>query len=137
MRDNLGFIRDFARKGRFTTGEGNAPFTSSEPFDEDEIDEGRGLAILAYVPFFCFIPYIQGKNTNRFAFEHGKQGVLLFLLEVIVLLCALFWKAALFLAAVVAIVGIVYAIQGRFLKIPWIGSFAEELGDFRSDNEER
>jgi len=135
LRNNIGFIRDFARKSRFGK-EGGTLFASCESFDRDEIEEGRGLALLAYVPFFCFIPFIQGRSANRFAYEHGKQGVLLFIFEIIALLGAFFWKAALFLAAVVAIVGMVYVIDGKLWRIPWIGPLAEKLDNSPTDEEE-
>lgn len=126
MKKNIGFIRDFNRQSRFVC-EDDSLFTSTEPLDMDDVEEGRALALLAYIPFFCFIPYIQGKKANSFAYEHGKQGVLLFFFEIIALLGALFWKVALFLAAVVAIVGIIYVMRGRLWKIPWIGSLSEKL----------
>ncbi|MCK5833394.1 hypothetical protein KAH81_06965 [bacterium] len=126
MKDNIGFIKDFARKGRFI-GEGDSFYSASEPIEMDEIDEGRGLALLAYIPFLCFIPYIKGKNTNRFAYEHGKQGIILFLFEIVAILGALFWKVALFLAAIVALAGVIYVIQGKLWKIPWIGPLGEKI----------
>jgi len=129
---NLGFISDFARKARFSDSE-EIPFGDTINFDPEEIEEGRALAVLAYVPFLCFIPFIQGKDNNRFAYEHGKQGVLLFLFEIAILLGALFWKAALFIASVVAIVGIIYVIQGRFWKIPWLGGLAEKIDSTKSN----
>ncbi len=100
---------------------------SEEVFDADEVDEGRAMALLAYVPILCFIPLIQGKKANKFAYQHGKQGVVLFLFEIIALMGALFWKVALFLAAVVAIVGIIFVIQGKAWKIPWIGPLGDKL----------
>jgi len=133
LKDNLGSIRDFARKGKFF-GEGDTLSASSVPLDADDVEEGRGLAILAYVPFLCFIPLIQGKKTNRFAYEHGKQGVVLFFFEIIALLGALFWKVALFLAAVVAIAGIVFVIRGKVWSIPWIGPLADKLDFPEEDN---
>ncbi len=120
-RDTFGFLKDFISSGKST----QEPL--SEDLTPDEIEEGKGLAILAYIPVLCFIPFLQGKKGNRFAYEHGKQGVVLFLFEVVALLGALFWKAALFLASVAALVGIIYVLQGRNWKIPIIGDLADRI----------
>ena len=120
-QDTFGFLRDFVSGGK---GEQQP---RSEELTPDEIEEGKGLAILAYIPVLCFIPFLQGKKGNRFAYEHGKQGVILFLFEVVALLGALFWKAALFLASVAALVGIIYVLQGRTWKVPVLGDFADKI----------
>ena len=47
-----------------------------------EIEEGKAGAILGYIPFLCFIPLIMMKD-NKFAVKHGKQGLLLLLIELL------------------------------------------------------
>jgi len=125
INDTFGFIRDFVSPGRHAH-DAEIPFDAAS-FDEGEIEEGKSYAILAYIPVLCFIPFLQGRNVNRFAYEHGKQGVLLFLFEVVALIGALFWKAALFLAAIAALIGIIYVLQGKTWRIPFIGDFADKL----------
>ena len=120
-QDTFGFLKDFISTGK------SSREPELETLTPDEIEEGKGLAILAYIPVLCFIPFLQGKKGNRFAYEHGKQGVLLFLFEVVALLGALFWKAALFLASVAALVGIIYVLQGKMWKVPVIGDFADKI----------
>lgn len=101
----------------------------SEP---EEIEEGKVAAVLAYVPALCFIPLLRKKH-NRFAVEHGRQGLLLFIVEIIALVFLIpiisrsFWIIVLILCLIAALVGIVFAIQGRFWKIPLIGEWAEKL----------
>ncbi len=120
-KNTLGFLKDFVSSSK-TPGKPSDVHISS-----DEIEEGKALAILAYVPVLCFVPFIQGKGTNRFAYEHGKQGVILFLFEIVALLGAFFWKAALFIAAVAALVGIIYVLQGKRWKLPVIGDLADKI----------
>jgi len=120
-KDTLGFLKDFVSSKK------NTGKTSDVHISSDEIEEGKALAILAYVPVLCFVPFIQGKGTNRFAYEHGKQGVILFLFEIVALLGAFFWKAALFIAAVAALVGIIYVLQGKRWKLPVIGDLADKI----------
>ncbi len=121
-KDAFGFLRDFASPRRGCGGSSVPP-----QIDAEEIEEGKSMAVLAYIPVLCFVPFIQGRESNRFAYEHGKQGVLLFLFEVVALLGALFWKAALFLAAVASVVGIVFVLQGKLWKVPFIGELSERL----------
>jgi len=97
-----------------------------------EIEEGKAAAILAYVPFMCFVPLVKMKH-NRFAIQHGKQGLVLFLIEIIALIFLLpkisdlFWGFVIIASLTVAVTGILYAVQGRSCKIPFIGDLADKL----------
>lgn len=115
----LGYLRDFASRGAYESA-------TPHDFEHDEIEDGKPMAVLSYVPFLCFFAYLHGRN-NRFTREHAKQGIVLFIAEVIAVIGALFWKAALFLASVAAVAGIVYALQGKLWKIPLIGVIADKL----------
>lgn len=127
IRETIGYIRDFVRSERFGEGESIPIGGAEESFSDGDVEEGRALAILAYIPFLCFIPFVHGRKGNRFVYEHGKQGVLLFLFEIVVLISVLFWKVALFLASVAALMGIVYVLQGRGFKVPFIGELASRF----------
>ncbi len=131
-KDSFGFIKDFV-SGRKSHSK-NIPF-DSHTLDDDEVEEGKSLAVLAYIPILCFVPFLQGRGTNKYAYEHGKQGVLLFLFEVVALIGAFFWKAALLIAAIASLVGIIYVLQGRVWKIPFIGDLADRLDSPSSDEE--
>ena len=111
--------------------------TEAEPQAEavdpvQEIEEGKAAAILAYVPFMCFVPLIKMKQ-NRFALQHGKQGLILFLIEIIALIFLLpkisdlFWGFVIIASLAVAVTGILYAVQGREWKIPFVGDLADKL----------
>lgn len=99
---------------------------------EAMVEEGKAAAILAYIPFLCFVPLIKMRD-NPFALRHGKQGLLLFLAEAIAVfftfdaISDLFWGMVLLLSACVAIVGIVYSVQGKEFTIPYVGKLAEKL----------
>ncbi len=102
-------------------------YAESAPFTEDEIEDGKTLAVLAYIPFLCFIPFVKAKGKNEFAYHHGKQGLLLFLFEVIIVLVMLSWKVAILLASVAALAGMIYALMGKIWKVPYIGDLADRL----------
>lgn len=112
-----------------------APSETSDEFGGDEqtmIEEGKAAAILGYIPFLCFIPLIKMRD-NPFALHHGKQGLLLLLIEVIAVffmfdvISDLFWSMVLIVAAGVAVVGILYSIQGKEFTIPFLGALADKL----------
>ena len=51
-------------------------------FTKKEVDDGKVMAILAYIGILALIPYLAEKN-NKFVICHAKIGMNLFLLEVI------------------------------------------------------
>lgn len=113
------------------------PKDSSEKTQKDQeeqkmIEEGKTAAIFGYIPFLCFIPLIKMKD-NPFALKHGKQGLILFLIEIIAVvfllpkISDLFWTAVLILCLVFVLLGILYVLQGKTWKIPYIGDLAEKL----------
>jgi uncharacterized membrane protein len=110
-------------------------FPSEEQEKKDEqkmIEEGKAAAILGYIPFMCFVPLIKMKD-NPFAVKHGKQGLLLFVIEILAVLFLLpkisdfFWSAVIILCAIFALVGILNAVQGKSFKIPYIGDLGEKI----------
>ncbi|MBN2542873.1 hypothetical protein JXI42_08380 [bacterium] len=96
-------------------------------FTKEEVNEGKALAAIAYIPFLCFVSYLIGKDTNRFVYEHAKIGILLFFAEVLVLICVLVWPAAFIILGIIAIVGIIFAALGNYWKVPLLGDLAEKL----------
>lgn len=106
---------------------------SDSPISPEEmIEEGKPAAILAYVPFMCFVPLIKMRH-NPFALHHGKQGLLIFLLEIIALVFLIpkisdfFWAFVIILCIGLAVAGVLYSVQGREWKIPFIGDLADKL----------
>jgi len=105
---------------------------NSDQSQEKMIQEGKAAAILGYIPFMCFVPLIKMRD-NPFALKHGKQGLILFALEIIAIIflfpkiSQLFWGMILILCLVSTAAGIVYASQGRDWKIPFIGELWDKL----------
>jgi fumarate reductase subunit D len=94
-------------------------------------EEGRMAAIMAYIPVLCFIPLLNMKE-NKEAHFHARQGVLLFLIELLALIFLIdgisrfFFKALLILAVALSVVGIYFAIQGKSYKLPIIGDLVDK-----------
>ncbi len=98
---------------------------------EFRTEEGRMAAIMAYIPLLCFIPLLNMKENKEARF-HARQGVMLFLIELVAVLflidgvSAFVFRAILILAIAMAVAGIILALQGRNYKLPIIGDLAEK-----------
>jgi uncharacterized membrane protein len=94
------------------------------------VDEGRSAAILAYVPFMCFVPLTTMRH-NKFALHHGRQGLVLLILEILAVMFMIprvsdyFWVMILIVCAGSAAAGILFAVQGKTYKLPYIGDLAD------------
>ena len=93
-------------------------------------DEGRLAAVMAYIPFLCFIPLLNMKHNEEARF-HARQGVMLFLIELLAILFLVdkvadfVFTAVLIVAVAFAIAGIYFALQGKNYKLPIVGDLAE------------
>ena len=105
-------------------------FDEQTPLSE-EIEEGRAPAILAYVPFGCFIALVRYRH-NAFAVHHGKQGLFLTFCEMLAGLFLIprlseyFWITVVFASLASTVTGIYYALQGKDWSIPIVGKWFDE-----------
>lgn len=105
--------------------------------DSFQSEESKMAAVLSYIPLLCFIPLLNMKE-NKDARFHARQGVLLFLIE---LLAAIFlidgisgfvFKAILIAGIILSIAGVYLSLQGKKFRIPVISDIVEKshlLGD--------
>jgi fumarate reductase subunit D len=122
----------------FGTGEdegkvkGTGAPENEEEYNKNMIEEGKAAAILGYIPFMCFVPLIKMKD-NPFAVKHGKQGLILFVIEIIAVIFLLpkisdlFWGMVVVLCLACAVAGIFFVLQGQDWKIPFIGDLADKI----------
>jgi uncharacterized membrane protein len=98
---------------------------------EQIVDEGKGAAILAYVPFGCFVALVRYRD-NAFAVKHGKQGLVLTFMELLAGLFLIpklseyFWVTVVFACLASIIGGIYHAVQGKEFTIPVIGEWFDK-----------
>ncbi|MCX6827979.1 MAG: hypothetical protein NT002_01660 [candidate division Zixibacteria bacterium] len=108
--------------------------TGGSPVKDAEVakDQGMIASILAYIPFLCLIPLLQMRESEQARF-HSKQGLLLFLLELlagILLIPGLsgaVWRTVLILALGASAAGIIFGIQGKEYRLPFISDIAEKM----------
>ncbi|MEE9457043.1 MAG: DUF4870 domain-containing protein [bacterium] len=110
-----------------------------------EVEEGKTLAAIGYLGILFLVPLL-AKKENKFCQFHGKQGAVLFGLEVIGVIvlvilsfvlglvpCAgqaislVLWLAFWVCALGLSIWGLVMALKGEYWKMPVIAPLAEKL----------
>jgi uncharacterized membrane protein len=97
-----------------------------------EKDRALIAAILSYIPFLCLIPLLQMRDSEHARF-HSKQGLLLFLIELLAVvflipgISSMIWKAVIIVALGASLAGIIFGIQGRKYKLPVIGDIAQKM----------
>jgi uncharacterized membrane protein len=110
-----------------------------------EIEEGKALAGIGYLGILFLVPLL-AKKENKFCQFHGKQGAVLFGLEVVAFIvvlilffilniipCAgavigtILWLAYVICALGLSVWGLVMAMKGEYWKMPVIAPLAEKL----------
>ena len=101
--------------------------------NETEIKEGAPFAALSYV-FFLWILAFLFKKENRFARFHAKQGMLIFICEVIVLFLVhipilgfLVYIIGIIIFPLLSLYGIYLSLTGKGTYLPVIGELADKL----------
>lgn len=98
-------------------------------FDPKDVEENKLLAAIAYLWILCFVPLLL-KKDSKFAYEHGKQGLVMFIVGLLGMF--IFWIPLigwlLWLGVVILnIVAIIKALQGEFWEIPLFGQFRNKF----------
>ena len=102
-----------------------------------DVEDNKIISAIGYISVLCLIPLLMAKDSP-FAQFHAKQGVVLFIAEVIVFILNgilafipfLGWLVALVLnigVVVFAIWGIIKALQGEKWEMPILGPYAKKL----------
>lgn len=112
----------------------SASAADAEEHLENEVasaEETRMAAVMAYVPFLCFIPLLNMRH-NKDAVFHARQGVVLFMIELLAVLFLIdglsdfIFRAVLVVAAGFSAAGIYFALQGRKYRLPFISDVADK-----------
>lgn len=91
------------------------------------------MAVLSYIGVLCLIPLLT-KKDDAFTFFHAKQGLILFIAEVITAFLSsvpflgwLIWMVGGVVWFVLSILGIVNVLGGKKKELPIIGQYAEKI----------
>ena len=96
-------------------------------------DDNKLFAILSYIGVLCLIPLLT-KKDDPFVFFHAKQGLVLFIAEVITSFIAMIpvlgWVISpiiwVFLL-ILSIIGIINVLAGKTKQVPVLGKYASEI----------
>jgi len=107
------------------------PDTENTTPQEDPVlqDDEKIMAVLAYVPILCLLPYTR-KDRSEFVSGHVQLGMTLFIIEIIavILRFRFIWDLILLGCVIAALVGIYHVITGRGFYIPFLSDlFSRKL----------
>jgi len=97
---------------------------------KDITDDEKLLAILAYVPVLCLIPFVRS-DRGEFVSAHVRLGMTLFVIEVFALILRylrVVWDVIILLCVVGALAGIIHVVRGRPFSLPYLSDlFSRKL----------
>lgn len=130
-----------------TLGKLNSTTDSTAEFEKKDIEQNKVMAILAYFGILVFIPILAAKES-KFARYHANQGLILFIVLIgwsiadyilTSLLRAILWRGmglweiyslcgtilnlVYFVFTILAIIGIVNALNGKAKELPIVGKY--------------
>lgn len=104
--------------------------------ENKDVKEGKIWALLSYLGPLCLLPLLV-KKDNKFILYHGKQGLVLFIGEFIVLLISFIsiLKGLIgfislisgWVFAVYSIIGMLQSLKGNYWKAPVVADLAEKI----------
>ena len=100
---------------------------------DPEVQDGQFFAAIGYLSFLCFVPLVL-KKENKFALFHGKQALVLFILElaaailkVVPALGDLVFTLSFVVFGILSLIGIVKVLMGERWEIPVVHEIAERI----------
>lgn len=101
--------------------------------EEKEIREGAPFAAISYILFLWLIAFIL-KKDNEFAHYHAKQGLIIFIGEIICLFLpifgfigVIFYKIGLIVFLILSLYGVYSSLTGKLCRIPVVTEIASKL----------
>jgi len=105
----------------------------NDSLGEKEIRDGAPMAALSYV-FFLWLLAFTSKRDNQFAHYHAKQGLVLFVLEVVFFFLSLvpsigflFYLTGLIVFPLLSLYGMYSALTGKLCKMGIVTKIALKL----------
>ena len=98
-----------------------------------DINDNKVIAAIGYIGVLCLIPLLL-KKDSKFAQFHGKQGLTLFVAEIVVtflniipLLGQLVWIVLNIVFLAIIVQAILKALNGEYWQIPILGEYAKNI----------
>ena len=105
----------------------------SSPSQEPDIQDAKFFAAIGYISMLCFVPLLL-KKGNKFAQFHGKQALVLFILEiaasilkVVPALGDLVFTIAFVVFGILSLIGILKVLMGEYWEMPVIYEISNRI----------
>lgn len=97
--------------------------------NDPDIEKNKTIAALSYVWILCLVPLL-GKRDSKYAQFHAKQGLVLFIVEIVASL--LFWfpffgQLIMLALVVISVMGIVKTLNGEWWEVPYIYEWSKKI----------
>ena len=106
---------------------------SSDPQVDPVIQDGKFFALIGYISVLCLVPLIL-KKDNKFAVFHGKQGLVLFILEVaaailksIPAIGEVVFSLAFVVLGILSLIGIIKVLMNEYWEMPYVSQVAQKI----------
>lgn len=99
------------------------------PEEIKDAEANKMVAALSYIWILCLVPLFL-KRDSKFAQFHAKQGLMLFVVEIVgglVFWIPLFGWALAMALFLLSIYSIVQVLEGKYWEIPTIGEYAKKI----------
>lgn len=100
---------------------------------DKDIEDNKILAAIGYIWILFLIPLL-AKKDSKFCQFHGKQGMILFIAWIVLVIFGWVPVIGWFLApilglvlVIVSLVGIIKALMGEYWELPFLGKYAEKI----------
>lgn len=96
---------------------------------EKDVADNKTVAALSYVWILCLVPLL-GKRNSKFAQFHAKQGLILFIVEIIASLFMwfpFFGQLLMLALVVVSVMGVIKVLNGEWWKIPYLYQWSKKI----------
>lgn len=106
---------------------------SDRPTEDADIQDAKFFAAIGYISVLCFVPLIL-KKGSKFAQFHGKQALVLFILEmaasfikVVPILGELVSTLCFVLLGIFSLVGILKVLMGEYWEMPVVSDISNRI----------
>ncbi|MDD4902731.1 MAG: hypothetical protein PHE24_06380 [Patescibacteria group bacterium] len=105
------------------------PTSNPGTADDRDAQENKYVALFSYIYILFLIPLL-AKRESKFCQFHAKQGLVLFVIDIIVSLFVwipVIGQLLMLAVAIVSIIGIIKVLNGEYWKIPYIYDWSEKI----------
>lgn len=100
---------------------------------DTDVETNKLIAALSYLWILCLVPLLL-KKDSKFAQHHAKQGLVLFIAEILVsfiniipFLGQLVWFFASIIFLVISIIGIIKTLNGEWWQAPYVYDWSKKV----------